>query len=1162
MVRSLRVMCMCAGLVAVCAAPLWAQYPSEVVGFNGPPIDDPATSQEMFRRPGWTTTTSEHLDKLGECEGTGDACVTDGDCDFGAACEKLIGECSEAGTPCAYDRDCPAGESCEGEGNFVSNDAYRASGLQTEGAAAEEVFFAWAEDASEESWIRLTTYQGQVRPNPSLHTEGKVRFRMVNRSELFWGEIGLCLGVRETDVIAPQLHDGGTSGPIEWVGVDTTINGITAGEDGIVDTTADGDDIQEYAVGTDLVALDLPLGTAVISAGPNGTIDTIPSGDDQERFGYFIGANGQRVPIPAATFPPQVNPYTIEWDLSTGVVSVNGTPQGGGITGLTGDGDLNTPNSRGTLEHVAITYVGAGPERKIDFAIDELQFEAAEPDPILPPTVVWPIVAGDTEVTVTDLAASVDRVTLYRDGAELLVTTSGLPADEVVFTIDEAQAGEVYTATQRNGQSGVVSEPSAEVTVLPEPPAYTFAVLLDEGGTGSCDYGAGWEWVGATSAAGGASWAPQGQPVFTSDGVWQNIDIPLDDDDLVLSALGGDGQLMPSPSGFYTMDSLWFTLADATSNGPWEVFVDSIQLIDASGEVGATILDMEDGVNRLPFTRGQSPDELTASALTDAAAYEGFFSHRLEWTYDGAGLESVGVLQRVGSTCGTSALIDDTSTAIRFHMLCRGQPTNPGVPLPEIVAPIVAGDQDTIRILNDAGATSIQLYVNGEPAGIPLPPTGTATDFGGLSLLPGDSISATQDLGAGGVSDLAYPVAIQAAPGTPVVASPLLPGLAEVTVSGLYSAPYATASTVEVLINGSPAGNAAGGADTVAVSTTELQPYDVVTAVQTVNGATSAESAPVTVADSTIIREFELAPTLAGLSQALSADDLLNGQVGEVETGDVDPDNGVSAWNMQDGGCLEILYTEPSPGFHGATPPGGAADLTDGVPGSTVEAVLADYNRASLVIRYDLAEPTDITEIVVFAANEDPGAPFNGRLFQHYDVWVSQDNMVSFEPLIMTVTSGDFGYLNQNDDRATFTRVYDGVSGVLAEGVTNLRFVFYPVSNTAGRFQDAWQGNHNEDAGYQTGCPDTEPEDIDGFRKAFEAPIIKEIDVFGLRRGDYDGDGDVDLNDWANFTDCLTGPVNDAPLGAGCEVFDLAPRDGDVDAEDISEFQRIFDGGV
>ena len=41
-----------------CPLLLWAQYPSELVGFNGPPIDDPDTAKEMFQIPQFSGTTS------------------------------------------------------------------------------------------------------------------------------------------------------------------------------------------------------------------------------------------------------------------------------------------------------------------------------------------------------------------------------------------------------------------------------------------------------------------------------------------------------------------------------------------------------------------------------------------------------------------------------------------------------------------------------------------------------------------------------------------------------------------------------------------------------------------------------------------------------------------------------------------------------------------------------------------------------------------------------------------------------------------------------------------------------------------------------------------------------------------------------------------------
>jgi len=64
--------------------------------------------------------------------------------------------------------------------------------------------------------------------------------------------------------------------------------------------------------------------------------------------------------------------------------------------------------------------------------------------------------------------------------------------------------------------------------------------------------------------------------------------------------------------------------------------------------------------------------------------------------------------------------------------------------------------------------------------------------------------------------------------------------------------------------------------------------------------------------------------------------------------------------------------------------------------------------------------------------------------------------------------------------------------------------------------------------------------------------------------GDLDGDGNVDLDDYVLFADCLAGPDEMTPPG-GCdeEQFanaDIEGEDGDVDLADFVVFQEVFAG--
>ncbi len=55
--------------------------------------------------------------------------------------------------------------------------------------------------------------------------------------------------------------------------------------------------------------------------------------------------------------------------------------------------------------------------------------------------------------------------------------------------------------------------------------------------------------------------------------------------------------------------------------------------------------------------------------------------------------------------------------------------------------------------------------------------------------------------------------------------------------------------------------------------------------------------------------------------------------------------------------------------------------------------------------------------------------------------------------------------------------------------------------------------------------------------------------------GDYDGDGDVDLDDFAEFPGCMAGPGGG--LGSECGCLDL-DGSGEIDLADFAAFQEAF----
>jgi len=70
--------------------------------------------------------------------------------------------------------------------------------------------------------------------------------------------------------------------------------------------------------------------------------------------------------------------------------------------------------------------------------------------------------------------------------------------------------------------------------------------------------------------------------------------------------------------------------------------------------------------------------------------------------------------------------------------------------------------------------------------------------------------------------------------------------------------------------------------------------------------------------------------------------------------------------------------------------------------------------------------------------------------------------------------------------------------------------------------------------------------------------VVDALDLEALpASADFDGDGDVDLQDFLPIHDCLGGP--DVPTSDECAAYDL-DGDGDVDLGDLAMLQEAFSG--
>jgi hypothetical protein len=177
-------------------------------------------------------------------------------------------------------------------------------------------------------------------------------------------------------------------------------------------------------------------------------------------------------------------------------------------------------------------------------------------------------------------------------------------------------------------------------------------------------------------------------------------------------------------------------------------------------------------------------------------------------------------------------------------------------------------------------------------------------------------------------------------------------------------------------------------------------------------------------------------------------------------------------------------------GFHPAN--SNSADrepaFTDGAGLGALSGLLMDFPGENVpawsgfwVLNGGVA--VDLTELRVFSGNQGR----DGRVFQHYDVFVTADPSPSaasdWTLLMAEVTSAPFWTSNAGGEiGATLTRVTNPAGGALAADITGLQLAFYAVSRTDRVFHDDWDACSGDDR--------------DATDAAFESPLIYEVDAY------------------------------------------------------------------
>jgi hypothetical protein len=216
-----------------------------------------------------------------------------------------------------------------------------------------------------------------------------------------------------------------------------------------------------------------------------------------------------------------------------------------------------------------------------------------------------------------------------------------------------------------------------------------------------------------------------------------------------------------------------------------------------------------------------------------------------------------------------------------------------------------------------------------------------------------------------------------------------------------------------------------------------------------------ASAAPIFTTDHGLVYDFDA---------QIAQDDLIAGMIAIELPGD-------TGWHPANTDPLDQLPALTD--GDGLRAPGALTGLLNDFPGA---------GNPTKLIQYDLANPSDVSEIRILTGNEGG----DGRIFSTTVIKYSTDNGANFD-MLGYFQSDPSGTLNNagSDPRyySTLVTITDDSGGPLAAGVTNIEFDLYAVDNTGGQMRDPFDGMN----------PFTGADD--GLTAAFVSPLVWELDV-------------------------------------------------------------------